>query len=199
MSATSYAPLSSKSLEAGVNIARPHDFIRSLSLSDSALSVMTDLTRVPAVSIRAEARLDEAERLMRVRGVRMLLVLDQDETIIGLITLTDIKSEKPMQIIQARGGTHGEVLVSDIMVVQGQIDVLCLDDVQRSRVGDVVATLKASGRQHALVVEREDEGRPQVLRGIFSISQIGRQLQMDIEHTEFASTFAEIEALLKVA
>lgn len=199
MSATSYAPLSSKSLEAGVNIVRPHDFIRSISLSDAALSVMTDLTRVPAVSIRPEATLDEAERLMRVRGIRMLLVLDDDEAIIGLITLTDIKGEKPMQIIQARGGTHGEVRVSDIMVAQGQVDVLCLDDVQRSRVGDVVATLKASGRQHALVVEREDEGRPQVLRGIFSISQIGRQLEMDLEHTEFASTFAAIEALLKVA
>ncbi len=199
MSATSYAPLPSKSLEAGVNVVRPHDFIRSISLSDSALSVMTDLTRVPAVSVRAEATLAEAERLMRVRGVRMLLVLDDAEAIIGLITLTDIKGEKPMQVIQARGGTHGDVLVRDIMVQQAQIDVLCMDEVQRSRVGDVVATLKASGRQHALVVEREDEGRPQVLRGIFSITQIGRQLHTDLEHTEFASTFAEIEALLKVA
>lgn len=199
MSATSYAPLSSKTLESGVSIARPVEFSRDLSLADPAISVMTDLARVPAVTVTAQATLDAAEKRMKWRGVRMLLVVDDSDSVTGLITLTDLQGEKPMQIIQARGGRHGDLLVSDIMVPQSQVDVLCLDDVVHARVGDVVATLKKSGRQHALVVERQSERAPQVLRGIFSAAQIGRQVHMDLEHTEFASSFAEIEVLLKVA
>lgn len=199
MSATSYAPLSSKTLESGVSIARPVEFSRDLSLADPAISVMTDLARVPAVTVTAQATLDAAEKRMKWRGVRMLLVVDDSDSVTGLITLTDLQGEKPMQIIQARGGRHGDLLVSDIMVPQSQVDVLCLDDVVHARVGDVVATLKKSGRQHALVVERQGEKAPQVLRGIFSAAQIGRQVHMDLEHTEFASSFAEIEVLLKVA
>jgi hypothetical protein len=45
------------------------------------------------------------------------------------------------------------------------------------------------------VVATEADGR-QVLRGIFSASQIARQLGVQIATHEMARTFAEIEALI---
>ena len=62
-------------------------------------------------------------------------------------------------------------------------------------IGHVVATLKASGRRHAAVVD-EDAGGHQILRGLLSCSQIALQLGEPVETTEIAQNFAEISAAL---
>src|SRR5438034_1004549 len=66
-----------------------------------------------------------------------------------------------------------------------------MTDFTRARVGHVLETLRRAGRQHALVVERA------MVRGIFSISQIARQLGVSVPAGgEVALTFSEIEAAL---
>ena len=140
-----------------------------------------------------------ADKRMKRRGVRLLLVVDDHDAIVGLITSTDMHGEKPMQHIQKHGGKHSDILVSDIMTPQSRLDVLCMADVVRAKVGNVVETLKQAGRQHALVVDRVEPDKPQVLRGIFSASQIARQLDMEIQTGTIAKTFAEIEVLLMSA
>ena len=74
----------------------------------------------------------------------------------------------------------------------------CARDLDRARaeVGDIVATLKDVGRQHALVVDRDPLTHEETLRGIFSATQIGRQLGVPILIFEVAHTFAEIESEL---
>ena len=59
-------------------------------------------------------------------------------------------------------------------------------------VGHVLETLRRAGRQHALVSDAEG-----MVRGVFSISQIARQLGVAPPvGGEVARTFAEIEAAL---
>ena len=60
------------------------------------------------------------------------------------------------------------------------------------RVGHIVATLQAVGRRHLIVAE--DDGRR--IRGIFSTSQIARQLGVEVQTFEVARSFADIEAAL---
>lgn len=90
---------------------------------------------------------------------------------------------------------HEELSVRDIMVATEQLDAVHLSDVLRSEVGHVVATLKDCGRQHALVMETVEEGAMAV-RGIFSASQIARQMGIPLQTAEVARTFAEIEAAI---
>jgi acetyl-CoA carboxylase beta subunit len=58
-----------------------------------------------------------------------------------------------------------------------------------------VATLKRAGRQHALVVDQASGGR-QMVRGIFSLTQIARQLGIAVQTPAIGNTFAEIEAAI---
>jgi hypothetical protein len=60
------------------------------------------------------------------------------------------------------------------------------------RVGHVVATLKAVGRKHLMV--SEENGRR--VRGLLSASQVARQLGIEVQTFEVASSFAEVEAAL---
>jgi hypothetical protein len=84
--------------------------------------------------------------------------------------------------------------VGDIMTPAEHVEVLALADVEGARVGHVVETLKRAGRQHALVVE--SNGTRSMVRGIFSVSQIARQLGLPLQTSEVARTFADIEAAL---
>jgi CBS domain-containing protein len=166
-----------------------------VTLEDSALSVLTDFQRVTAIIILPGDTVDEAHRRMIQRAVRLLLVVNQDRRVVGAITASDILGEKPMQVIAQLGIRREELLVRDIMIPQERIEVLKMSDLRGAKVGHVVATLQNSGRQHAVAVEVEPNGR-QTVRGVFSATQIARQLGIVLQTGEMARTFAEIEALL---
>ena len=95
----------------------------------------------------------------------------------------------------ARVMRRRKVRVRDIMTLEDRIEVISMEDVQHAHVGHVVATLKATGRRHAAVVD-EDAGGHQILRGLLSCSQIALQLGEPVETTEIAQNFAEISAAL---
>jgi CBS-domain-containing membrane protein len=160
---------------------------------------MTDLSRVAAVSTRPNATIDEAHHAMHAHRVRALFVVDDQSSVLGLITATDVLGEKPILLAQQRGIRHDEVLVHEMMTPADQLEAMELGDVLRARVGDVVASLKRSGRQHALVIETAgDPASPTcTVRGIFSVTQIARLLGLPPEPGHgLARTFAEIEAVI---
>lgn len=190
-----YVPLFHTRLTSRATYATPASQSKRVTVDTPAIEVMTDLQRVVPITITADASIDLANQRMMAGGVRLLLVVDEHRWIIGLITASDILGEKPLQHVRRRGGTFNEVLVQDIMAPQEHLDVLSYQDVLSARVGDIIETLKRFGRQHALVVEQRDDGEQRV-RGIFSATQIGRQLGRHVVPAEIATTFAELEAAL---
>jgi CBS domain-containing protein len=169
---------------------------RMVRADSPAIAVMTDLTQVSAATIVPEATLTDATRLMIARGVRLLLVVDRYQVIQGVITARDTMGERPITLLRERGGRHRELHVADLMTPREAIEVLDLADVLRADVGHIVATLKDCARQHAIVIERDRMTGDDYVRGIFSATQIGRQLGVAIPIFEVAHSFAEIEAAL---
>jgi CBS domain-containing protein len=186
-----YSPLSHSLLAAGARVAQPTAPGR-VTLDDPAFSVMTDLREVSAATTRHEETIDAAQAVMIRRGVRLLFVLARDGSVEGVITTTDLLGEKPLRFAQQRGISHKDILVEDIMTPASSIEALSMLDVAQMRVGHIVATLKDAGRKHLLV--SDENGRR--VRGLFSASQIARQLGMEVHTFEVASSFAEIEAAL---
>lgn len=190
-----YRVLPMAPLQKGASYTEPRQQVsESVKLDQPALAVMTDFAVVTAHTVAAMETIEQARAKMIHHGVRMLLVVDDQDHILGLVTATDLTSERPMRVIQAQGIRHADVLVKDVMTPREKLEVICLDDLQSARVGDVVATLQHKGRQHALVVQRQAD-RSQILRGMFSTSQIGRQLGTPIHTLPVAGTFAEIAQL----
>ena len=165
----------------------------TVTANSPAIDVMTDLMRIPPATIDPRVSLYQANQAMILRGVRLLLVMGVDGRITGVITARDLLGEKPVRIAQARGAKREELEVRDVMTPLQEMEAIEMGDVARSKVGHIVATLQACGRQHALVIEADAAGE-QVLRGIFSVSQIARQMGVELSTHEVARTFAEIEA-----
>jgi CBS domain-containing protein len=185
-----YSPLHLTRLQTGARVAEPISPGR-VTLDDPAFSVMTDLRVVSAATTRPRETIDTAHAIMIRRGVRLLFVLDDDGTVAGVITATDLLGEKPMRFTQARGVSHAEILVEDIMTPASMLEAMSILEVAQMRVGHVVATLKAVGRKHLMV--SEEGGR---VRGLFSASQVARQLGIEVQTFEVAETFADVEAAL---
>jgi len=171
-----------------------------------ALEVMTDLLRASPATIRPQAPVEGANQYMISRGVRLLLVVDERELVLGVLTATDVLGEKALRVALDRGIRRGELTVGDIMTSARQVEVLALADVEAARVGHVLKTLNRAGRQHALVVDFDvlparslidAPVRRSMVRGIFSVSQLARQLGVALQSGgEVARTFSEIEAAL---
>jgi signal-transduction protein with cAMP-binding, CBS, and nucleotidyltransferase domain len=191
--ADEFATMSHIQLKAGTAFERPPELPRLVHLDSPALEVMTDFRIVHAVTVSPGLSIDDALETMKTRGVRLLLVVGDDEEVVGLITARDIQGEKPIKIAQESRIPHSAITVEAVMTPQSSIEVLNMLSVRNAQVGHMVATLRALARQHALVVEVDSETKEQCVRGMFSTTQISKQLGVHAaEVVERDSTLAEI-------
>ena len=186
-----FVPLQSVSGVRIASVLRPE----RVTLDSPALLVMTDFAQTSAATIEPEASVAYAHDYMRRRGVRALLVTDADGGLVGILTSTDVLGEKPIKFALDYGVKRDEIRVSDLMTRRSLVELLVYEEVRQARVGHIVATLRKAGRQHFLVGEQGADGER--VRGILSLSQIARQLGIDLQPNTFAHTFAEIEAALR--
>jgi len=163
---------------------------------DPAKTVLTDLNKIKAFTIDAPATIDFANSKMIACGVRLLFVMNVDNKLVGLVTASDLLGEKPITHLQKHGGTRANILVQDIMTARDKLKTLQMADVAKAKVGNIIETLKAFGRQHILVVDKLEDGTSERICGIFSTTQIGRQLGIEINITPIANTFAEVESAI---
>ncbi len=190
-----FPPLNPIPLTPGTRLPEAPNRIARVTIDSPAIDSMTDLTLVPAVSIEGYRTINEANSLMILCGVRMLFVSGAEDELRGLLTATDIMGEKPMRLVGARRIQHSEVVVEDIMTPASALEVLDYLDVKKAKLGNIVTTLRNAGKQHALVVSRSAEAP--YIRGLFSVTQIARNLGIVVQTPAIFKTFADIEAVMR--
>ncbi|RMG33773.1 MAG: CBS domain-containing protein [Gammaproteobacteria bacterium] len=170
------------------------DNLEPVGLDAPAIKVVTDLSKVAAMTINPCASIDNASERMISAGVRLLFVTDQYYNVMGLITARDITGERAVMYIQEHGGKREDIMVRDIMTPRHRIEVLDYEDVLQARVGDIVETLRRLGRQHALVMQRGEGEELDRIRGIISTSQVSQQTGEHIEVVGLPTTIADLAA-----
>lgn len=192
-----FRPLSTHSLPRTTDLLQPDLRPQTLVTLDSpALTVMTDLRQVRPVSIDQDATLRQAHQLMVCSGIRLLFVEDAQHSLVGLVTAVDLLGERPIQRMQEQGKSHAELLVRDVMTPRVRLDALRMEEVSHARVGELVATMKQLGRQHALVVQVNVDNGHHELCGLFSTTQMARKLGMPLSFIRLPQTLSEIQYTL---
>jgi len=188
-----YRILETVTLAEETALDRPRqEMAESVSLSEPAMAVVTDLSKVSAMTINPCASMDNASERMIASNVRLLFVTDQYYNVMGLVTSRDLMGDRAIQYMQEHGGKREDIMVRDIMTPRHKIEVLTMEDVKQARVGDIVETLRRLGRQHALVMADGDNG-PRIA-GVISTTQVGKQIGEEISVAGVASTIADLAA-----
>ena len=164
-----------------------------LSLDSSAHLCMTDFLTVHPVVVCEETNVDHALEIMKQSYVRLLLVHGSvDQTFQGIITASDISGGKVLSYMSTNQlQRRQEVEVRHIMTARSDIHAFLYEDLQGACIGDVVLTIKNVGEQHMLVME-ESDGR-QIVRGMYSTTNIAKALRVKFDVEPHAKTFFELE------
>lgn len=192
-----YPSLSYVSLQPGTSFLHPPDLPELVHLESPATEVMTDFRFVHPVTVRPEIPIDQALEKMKSAGVRLLLVTDDERDIIGIVTSKILLGEAPIKIVREKRIPRTAVTVAMVMVPQSEVPLLDMRSVRNAQVGHIVKTLQQLDRKHILVAEIDPTSKQQRICGLFSTSQIGRQLGVTVvPETAAAQTLAEIQQQL---
>ncbi|SEI50280.1 CBS domain-containing protein [Allopseudospirillum japonicum] len=192
---SSYHALNSIHLADIARLQLPAVRSHTLTLASPAMDVVTDFTQIRPQTLPETASIDDALNIMKQSGVRLLLVLNTQGEFSGVVSALDLGSNKVTQIVHHQGVTRQEITVKQVMAPKHDLHGLGHARLQQASVGDVVETLKESGDQHTLVVDRNPEGEL-VIRGIISAADVSRALGFDLPIAPEARSFASICTLI---
>ncbi|MBT8127487.1 MAG: CBS domain-containing protein [Gammaproteobacteria bacterium] len=182
-----YSPRETISMSADLPIEHPETYPELVHLNDPAMLVLTDFCRFNPVTITAEKTIDFALEKMKYSGIRLLLVVDTNERMVGLISAYKILGAKPVMLEEAARTDRSQITVDMLMTPRSQIKVVDVNQLRDAKVGHIVATLDHIKESYLLVVNGG------VIGGLFSASQISKQLGRNImDLHEPARSLAEL-------
>jgi signal-transduction protein with cAMP-binding, CBS, and nucleotidyltransferase domain len=182
-----FAPRATVLLPSDTMVTHPDELPELVHLQDPATSVFTDFTREHPVTIKPDISIDRAMEQMKHSGICVLLVIDDDQHLLGEITADDIMGDKPVRLAESSGMDHSEITVKMLMIPRDRIRVLEFEPLRTARVGHIIATLHALESRYVLVMENGS------IRGLYAAGQISRQLGWNIMEEEVpAHSLAEI-------
>lgn len=157
-----------------------HQLPELVHKEDPAMFVMSDFTQRPPHIIHPDDTMDHAINEMEIGSVHLLLVINEEGHFQGIVSSEDVWGEKPIKLIQERRIHRDQVLVKMIMVPYTEIMALNISIIKTACVGHIVKTLATHKQHYALAVSPRANESEQIIRGIFTASQISKQLHIDI-------------------
>ncbi|RUO81269.1 hypothetical protein CWI84_00465 [Idiomarina tyrosinivorans] len=148
--------------------------------------VIDDFTRKAPLQVRDNTTLGKAETLLKTAKARYACVLNSNDELIGVVALRDFHSRKAVQLGQQTHTPWHDVLVSELMTPLRQLPQVEVSRARRARIGDLAATLQASGRDFIVL---HNDGKVAGLVSSLRIAQLTGE-SVNVYHT--ASSFAEI-------
>lgn len=173
-----YEALSPLKLNKDDTVIKAHPLPELVHFDDSALAVLLDFYQASLATIKDTATMEDAIHDMELHEVQLLLVVDSEHQLIGLLSAEDVLGEKPIQYIQQNRLSRHHILVHTLMTPLAEIPALTIEAVKKARIGHIVKTLHALNAPTALVVHEENDKK--IVLGAFTTAQISKQLHQDV-------------------
>ncbi|MFZ9036177.1 MAG: CBS domain-containing protein [Francisellaceae bacterium] len=190
-----------KLLETSDNVDLQHleyfhpDTLDVIILETPALDVFADFhTKQPRI-IHQLALANSALEHMKTEKVRALLVVDDNDQVIGLINSNDVQGMKRTQIAQKHDVNAKDVTVEMLMTPASKLTMIDYSLLKNAVVGHIARLLNEKNLDYILVFEVDPKGK-KIIRGILSASFISRKLGMQIGRDLALNTLAEINRII---
>jgi len=167
-------------------LIHPEEF-NDIELDSPALALFTDYKTHKPLEIEADTPAVQAQYLMRKAHVHLKLVVDNQQDLIGIISINELEDQN-LLVLQNRGLDRKQILVSDLMVPREKINSLDFKQLSNCSVADLIATLQLNRAQHCVIVDQDTHH----IRGVVSVADIARRLHIAIKVESPVKSFADI-------
>ena len=147
-----FQPLSLHRLESGTGyfhpkhrVANSQPFMQCVP-HDPAVRAMTDFSRTTPCLTELSTPIGDARAILIQRRIRMLLVHDANDHMIGLLTSRDLDGEKSERILTKVGGAWDDLRVVDLMTICPKVQ--SDDDLSKSAGGFNERCVERTDRRH---------------------------------------------------
>ena len=169
-----YALLETQKLPENTGFYHPEKQPEIAHLDSPALDVFTDFKSKPPACISPHENVQSALEHMKTEGVKSLLVVNEEEMIIGLVSARGVQGARLGMIAQKHAVNLTDVTVYMAMMPAEDLSTLNFKYLDSARVGHIVRLMHDKGVNYLLALEEIAD--QQIVRGIFSASRISRQL-----------------------
>lgn len=147
-----------------------------VNMDTPAIEVMDDFTQFNPVAVHYLFSYEHIKDVLTDTHSEYALIEDNQGLVVGLLPITDLMGLRSMiRAVEFRQPLK-DLVGRDLMTSITDIPVLEMDDIERSKVGDVVFTFKKHFINYLSVVD--DSYR---LRGIFSARKLSKALDMQLD------------------
>ncbi|MDF2691146.1 MAG: hypothetical protein K0S29_1001 [Gammaproteobacteria bacterium] len=190
-----YALLETGRLKSHTSYIHSERFPEVVHLDSPAIDVMTDFKSRSPQTVKPNVPIQVALEEMKLTKVRSLLVTDEEDNIIGLLSARDIQGVKAALVARENDVNLPEVTAAMMMIAFDKIPTLNMKDLSNARVGHIRRLIHDLGVNYILVVEDVEDGK-EMVRGMFSISRISRQLGENLSGDLSSHTIADMNKRL---
>ena len=143
-------------------------------LDDPAETTLWDFSKMCPHYAGHEQSIDHAMEEMTSLGTHWLFIIDNNQSVVGVLCSKDILGPKPLQISKQRDIKREQITCEILMTPINDIPCMDVELLTHAKVGHIVETLKASVYPYLFVTRQKDQGHQ--LCGIFDKLQINHQL-----------------------
>lgn len=175
-----YSPLTTMPLKPGISYSHPTEPAEIVHWEDPAITAMVDFKYIKAITISPDDALDTALAGVKSSAYHVLLVVNKEQHILGMITAEDLLGEKPLKAIQERRIARSDIIVRMVMTPQHNLLAIDFENLRHAKVGHIVETLRAHKQHYALVVKIDEKTHAHTVRGLFSAALLSKELGKDV-------------------
>ena len=159
-------------------------------LDDNAIDALIDFQNMKPLII-------DATKPMEASDLHVVLATNQKEQLLGLLSLEQILSEKPVKMMESRRVERKDMIIRSVMTPLEEVAAINIDKLTHAKVGHIVSTLQKFQRYYLLVFEDDEISGKKVIRGVFLASAMSKLLgkRINIDPAR-AKSIAELQTKL---
>jgi len=158
-----------------------------IDLSSPALKMVNNFTQKTPIRAEHGTTITDALKQVSAQQSDFVLVTDEHQKLIGLVSSADLQSSKITIIAERLNMQRSEVSLRDIMTPVSRLTGVSMQSLSYACIGDALQTMEHQGTMFLLVTTASNE-----ICGLISARQIAKILHIPLHISPIAHSFSEV-------
>ena len=158
-----------------------------IDLSSPALKMVNNFTQKTPIRAEHGTTITDALKQVSAQQSDFVLVTDEHQKLIGLVSSADLQSSKITIIAERLNMQRSEVSLRDIMTPVSRLTGVSMQSLSYACIGDALQTMEHQGTMFLLVTTASSE-----ICGLISARQIAKTLHIPLHISPIAHSFSEV-------